>query len=159
MREPDIVGRGVRAWRLTSTEMTSYGALARWLVFCSWGHIAWNHWLVSVVHLRPLDLPGAKPAVKTYPEAEFEFSIMSIDPDRSPHPDPDGDGRFGLLVPPDVIHQFHGVSDRDAARITESAVRAIARGAMSPDQDFRGWWHRALDATVEHYRSGKHDEH
>jgi len=162
MREPEIEGRGVQAWRVKMAAPPACppdwtATIASWLVRCNWAHPAWQWWLVSVYHLRAIE--GVKPATKHYPEAEFEFMIAALDPSK-PHPDPDNPGGgYSFLQPIDVVHQFHGVSDRDAGRICEAAVRAIAAGSISPDQDYRRAWRESLDSTVQHYRSGAHVEH
>lgn len=150
-REPDITGRGVRAWKITDERPAARAGLGAWLVNCTWAHPAWSWWTVSVVHLR--DLEGVQPAVKKYPAAEFEFLVMALDPECIHSLDPDHPVGWKYLSPIDVVHQFHGVTDRVATQICEDAVRAIANGEMSPDQDFRRAWRENLDATVRHYRS------
>lgn len=163
MRPPDRTGNGVRAWKLVATQpprnVDHTATLGAWLINCTWAHPAWQWWFMGLVHLRPIQ-GQSKPAFRRYPEAEFEIVVWSIDPERCPAPDPDqyGDG-YPMLLPIDHEHQFHGVSDADAVRIADLFVRAIADGILSPDQDFRSVWRHHLDATVAHYRAGKHVVH
>jgi hypothetical protein len=152
MRTPDIEGRGVKAWRINWAARPDVpAAVAGWILHCTWAHPAWNHWLISVVHLR--DVEGAPPANRIYPEAAFEFMIAALDPACVNKIDPDRARGWRYLVPIDVCHQFHGVSDEDAARICDDAVRAIAAGRISPDGDYRTAWNQSIDATVRDYRT------
>jgi hypothetical protein len=159
-REPDAKGIAGRAWNLSGTSAKTpaqTASIAGWLVNVRGAHPMWEWWMVSVVHLRPIE--GAPPAQKKYPTAEYEFMIFSINPEKCPEPDPaKADDGYPHLVPIDVVEQFHGVSDKQAARICEDAVRAIVRGLISPDQDYRSAWNRAIQVTAEHFRSGAHVE-
>lgn len=160
MREPDVTGPFAKAWFFSNKDPKvpdHQACLGSWLLNMPGAHPFWSYWLVTCVHLR--DIPGVKPAHKKYPEAEFEFSIHSIDPERCPEPDPDKalEG-FPLLSPVDVVEHFHGLSDRDALRVAEAGINAMCHGRISPDQDFRAEWHRVITGTVEHFRQGGHPE-
>lgn len=158
MRDPDAQGPYGRAWLLQdkSGKPDYQASCGAWLVNCPSAHPFWHWWLVGTTGLR--DLPGVKPAVKQYPEAEYEFIIFSIDPQACPNPEPDDPKGYPHLTPIDVVEHFHGVSDHDAARICMSAVHAIVNGVLSPDQDYRSAWKASLEATVQHFRSGQHIE-
>lgn len=153
-REPDQQGPAGRAWLLKEDE-NRLATLAGWLVNCPKAHPAWQWWVVGSCHLR--DIEGLPTAKKRYPEAEFEFLIFTVDPVAHPEPDPEKP-RYRALEPLDVVEQFHGVSDRDAARICAAAVRAIVNGLLSPDQDARRDWRASIEKTVEHFKSGAHVE-
>jgi hypothetical protein len=160
MREPDLKGKAAKAWnlRLVRTRPDHEGCLAGWLVHAPYSHPIWPWKQISVIHLR--DIPGVKPAVKHYAEAEYEFSIVSINPEECPHPDPDevAEG-YPSLIPPDVIAQFDVKgSDHDAVRVCESAIRAIVNGVMVPDVDYRAVWKQAVEGTAKHFRTGAHIE-
>lgn len=160
--EPTISGVAGRAWKLSveSDKPDHDASIASWLVNVPGAHPFWSHWLVGMCSLR--DIPGVPPAKRSYPEAEFEFLIASIDPSEMPSPMPEvgkACGGFPLLSPFDVVFQFHGVIDADAGRICELAVRAMCDGRLSPDQDFRSAWEATLTKTVEHFRTGKHAVH
>jgi hypothetical protein len=135
-------------------------------------HPFWSWWAVACVHLR--DIEGAPPAKKHYPEAEYEFAIWSLDAGQPGSPktksgepwDPAKDEDVDhwaarTLHPPDVVKHFHlplttAVEERDAIarHITEKAVAAILAGAASPDSDYRSWWKKAIDNTIEHVLTG-----
>ena len=111
----------------------------------------WSYWMVAIVHLR--DIPGVPPARKSYADAEFEFLIATIDPEKAPNPDPDL-GPWPLLRPMDCVVHFHGVIDDQAAKLLELAVRDMVLSAESPDSDYREAWKRKIWATVEHMTTG-----
>lgn len=155
MRSPDLTGRG-SAWRISTAAVPQWSpTIDAWLVHVPGAHPFWSHWVISVVHLR--DVPGTPPAKKHYPEAEYEFLIGALDPDR-PLPDPDDPavGSVRVLMPIDVVEQFGGVSDEDAKTICEGAVRVVLDGSLSPDQDYRSHWKRLIKNTVEHIAVGGH---
>ena len=158
MADPTYTGPAGQAWLIPneSTDPSHQASLASWIVNVPGAHPFWAYWMVAVCHLRPL--PGVKPALKKYEEAEFEFLIATIDPELCPNPTPEYALSEGLrfLTPIDVAEQFHGVTDHDAIRVCEGAIRAILQGAMSPDQDYRSVWRDVIQKTVGHFRDGKH---
>jgi hypothetical protein len=117
-------------------------------------HPFWKWWMVAVIHLREID--GVPSANKQYPEAEYEFMILSIDPERNqPDPDKPFPQDVGYLQPPDCVVQFHGVTDEQAAEICQMSARAISMG-QSCDSDFRSWWESAIKNSVKHVRGEPH---
>lgn len=147
-REPDIVGAYGKAWRsrveLLPAEKAS---LATWIVERPGAHPAWSNWLVGLCHLRPMD--GVQPAVKRYPEAEFELLVMALDPGFPL--DVDDAATFHTMTPFDLVFQFHGLSDGEAVRFVERYhVRSIVDAGASPDSDFRSWWEGALAAALKY---------
>lgn len=173
MREPDLQGAAARAWRLRRTpearaaHEASFGypdaSLADWIVNGPY-HPFWSWWYVGLVHLR--EVPGAPPASKRYPEAEYEILCLSLNPKpedgRPDVPDIDkveaGDavgGLPGFLSPPDWVVQFHGVSDEQAIEVGEHVANAIVQG-RSCDSDFRSWWEAAIPNTVKHVLGEPH---
>ena len=154
MRKPDIEGRGVEAWRINWAARPDVpAAIAGWIVRCVWAHPAWSFWIVTVVHLRAVD--DAPPAVRMYPEAEFEFMIAALDPQCVRRIDPDRARGWRYLVPIDICYQFHGIVDEDAVLLCEDAVRAIAAGRISPDQAYRDAWQHAIDASILEYHAAR----
>lgn len=153
MREPDLKNLVNAAWRvdISKPERTEQIAtIASWLVTGPF-HPAWNYWCVIVCRLR--DIPGVKPANKQYPEAEYEFMIVSLNPEHQPDPDHPAT-TFQYLTPIDVVEQFHGLTDDQAKGLCELAARVIVDGRASPDQDWRAWWKKCIKNTVEHIRTG-----
>jgi hypothetical protein len=134
-------------------------------------HPFWSWWAVACAHLRPIR--GGEPPRKHYTEAEYEFAIWSLDtgweskgvpvPDRF-EPERDEDvtrWTRRILQPADVVKQFdlpltmpEAARDAMARRILEQAVDAIINGHASPDSDYRRWWKRAIDQSIEHELTG-----
>jgi len=138
MRTPDFIGPW-KAWRvaIASQNPPAEVCLAGYLLHCPGAHTFWSWWGLSIVHLR--DLPGMQPAVKLYPQAEYELIVYAIDPLKVPHPDPDKPP-FAMLTPLDVQEQFHGLSDTQVQEMGAVFAQAVALGHISPDQDFRRMW-------------------
>jgi hypothetical protein len=101
------------------------------------------------------EIPGVEPASKHYPQAEYEMTIYSVNPEEMPNPDPDRPP-FPHLLPLDVVEQFHGVTEAQVERLAVWCVRAVVDGVLSPDQDFRSEWRRTIQVTVQHLREGCH---
>jgi hypothetical protein len=158
-RDPDRTGPAGTAWLVKAPEGGPpdwQGSIAAWIVNQPGAHPFWRYWFVGVVHLR--DIPGVKPAKKRYPLAAYEFIILALDPEK-PLPEIDGHRNgnpMKMLMPPDVVLQFHGLDDKRAEELAGLAVAAIINGQMSPDQDYRGMWRAAIQSTIEHLQ-GKHE--
>lgn len=147
MKAPDKTGVGGReAWKVRSDRETTLNA---WIVRCPGLHAFWDKWLISVVHLR--HVPGTPPAEKQYPEAEYEFMILSCDPKHDPDVETP---EIRFLMPPDAIVQFHGMTDEQVTKLCDLAIDAILRGEAHPDSDFRSEWKSMIKATVEHFTTG-----
>lgn len=118
-------------------------------------HPWWQWWVVGVVHLR--DVEGVAEAKRAYSAAEYEFTILTVDPEESAAPDPDmvNEG-YSFLYPADVAEQFDGVSDSDAARIAYLGIQEIVSGRISPDEGFQPAWKKMLDETVKSFHAGLH---
>ena len=157
MREPTLSSPAGKAWLLESKSPVPdhQACLTAWLINVPRAHPFWQWWTVNMIHLR--DIPGVRPAHKQYASAEYEFMIAAINPEQCPNPDPDKvDEGYPFLHPLDVTEQFDGVSDAEAVRICEGAVRTILAGEISPDQDYRSWWHELIQNTVRHFKDGLH---
>jgi hypothetical protein len=165
MREPDKVG-AARAWKLDGAALKAAtdgveADVVTWIVNGPY-HPVWAWWQVGVITLD--DVPGFPPANKQYPEAEWEFSITSLQAgpgcdrktvDIDALERGDLDAVPGFLTPQDAVVHFHAVTREQAATICELAVNAIVAG-HSCDSDFRFWWKNAITKTVEHYVLGVH---
>lgn len=156
MREPDLSRDNRRAWKCdgAATEPAHAAHLVTYLVNFPGAHRGWEYWMVATVHLR--DIPGVRPANKSYPDAAYEFGIHTIDPEKHPGEiDPDR-GAWALLSPPDSIVQFHGVDDDQAAELCLLSVKLMIERGYSPDSDFRAFWKEAIWSTIEHMTVGHH---
>jgi hypothetical protein len=160
---PTFMGRGGTAWRLRLRPLGERGrpdfdgTVDGFIVRVPGAHVLWDHWMVSLIHLRPI--AGVKPAHLSESDVTHEFMIVALDPDQ-PLPALDVDATFTpkWLRPIDVMEQFAAADDAVAAQILEDAVRAMVDGVASPDQDWRAWWKRAIADTAQHYADGTHGD-
>lgn len=154
---PTKSGRAGKAWRMPLAEVGKRSVadwdatVAIFVVHAPGITVAWDHWSISVIHLRPI--PGVPDAAIRSEGATHEFVIAALDPGHIlPRVNAWSDWRF--LQPVDVVEQFKASTDAVADRILELAVDAIVRGVASPDQDWRPWWKAAIAQTAEYYDSG-----
>lgn len=146
-RAPDVEGPHARAWVTTLAEdhrPDQEATLSSYLVYFPASHPFWPTYLVAMIHLR--DMPGVPPANKDFPEAEYEFMIVALDPEGTPgHPLAVDDMQsFRHLTPINVRVQFNAASDDDARqRCTDAVTLICQQGAgIEPDDDarVRPWW-------------------
>lgn len=157
MRKADVTGaNGWQGWRVSLPETLSRpdqaATIGSWLLECPGAHAFWSRWGVSMIHLR--DIPGVKPAYIRVPGATHELMAFALNPEAKN--DPDDIDTWRLLTPADLEHQLVLPCDADAIEVLDLYVRRAMEGDVSPDSDFRQFWHKTLDATAQHYKEGKH---
>lgn len=154
VRKPDYLGTHGEGWDVPIDLVKWPAALYCGLIYAPQAHPFWQYHTLHVVHLRPL--PGQPPAKKRSPSMEYELAVLANNPEK-PRPDPDNAvGSFFYLEPPDLVEQFNGVTDEQAARIGRACVRACMDGTLIPDSDFRSVWSVTLYRTLQHIREGHH---
>lgn len=161
--EPTYKGIGGKAWRFVDPPANGDPRLdltigSSWLVFAPQAHMLWSWHAIMGVALR--DVEGFAPAKKSYPEAEFEIMVYALDPER-PAPDPRTwplPGGIAFLQPHDVVVQFDGVTDAQAAEIVDLCARSCTTGLLVPDSDYRQSWKDSITTTAQHYAAGLHDK-
>lgn len=162
LEPPTASGSGGQAWRI---RLPPVGQRARpdhdatvdaWIVRVPGAHVCWDHWALTVVHLR--SIAGVRAAHRHVPEATHEFLILALNPEKPLPPLDAAHAGFQIhwLTPIDVCMQFMARSDAVAAEILELAVTSIVDGHASPDQDWRPWWTRAIAETAQHFADGAH---
>lgn len=157
MRDPNTSGVAGRAWKVALdapwVKSAPNSTLVAWFLCVPSAHPFWSWYSISVIHLR--DMEGVKPAIRQYPEAEYELIVIALDPgpDRNNHVeyDPDGSEPTKLLMPPNHVIQFHGLSDEQAAELGDRLAMAVCRGLLNPDTDHRRAWTKAVQQLVERY--------
>lgn len=186
MRPPDLANAAgtIRAWhyeRVPGIGPADWDAgLTSWYIEANAGVLdpVFGGWYVGGVSLR--DIPGVRAAFRKYPNAQYELSCHTIDPNAGVTAElwerrttGATDDRVGfLLQPPDVVYQWHGTTDEGAVGVCESFVNAVVLGGLSPSRPAAGlsrtgmlflpgpaWafdadWEGRLAATVEHYATG-----
>lgn len=160
---PTFAGVAGRAWTVPLVPPDERpvpdwrGTVAAWIVDAPAAHPLWNFYCVCVIHLRVID--GVRPAIVRLEGATHELMILALDPGH-PVPALEAFGRcespLRWLSPIDVMEQFIVADDAQAEHLGELATRAIVDGLLSPDQDFRRAWARAIAHTASHLAEGGH---
>lgn len=119
--------------------------LAMWLLDCPLQSPAWDHYLISIVHLRPID-GQTKPAVIRVPHASHELLIvaLSVQPGET-KPTADDPTSWRPLTPINLAEQFEVPSDALAVHLLEAAIAAVLAGTL--------WAEPPLSGQVEPWRS------
>lgn len=95
-------------------------------------HPMWHDYLISIVHLRQVDdLPA--PALSNE-LSSHEISCFALNPEFNNQPLVNG---FQILVPPNLIFQFEGLTDEQAKEAFRLYLSALSNGRISPDTDYR----------------------
>lgn len=135
------------------------GTLGAWLMWLPGWSPAWDNFILSVVHLRPI--PGERPAIKKFPEATHELILAAIDPE---HP---ADWRnifkdCKYLTPLNVIQQFVVSSDANAVLVCEALAQFCIRGHLPIEpQGITGaldFWKKVTESTAKKVEAGEVDE-
>lgn len=129
---------------------------------------AWDKYMLAISSLA--EVPGLPPANLHYPGAEYELVVVALSPDYNPHID-DCD-TWVPMDPPNMVHQFHGVTREQAARMAQTLAWACVHGELltetqifvrpfgeaEPRMMLIGAavdrWHEAVEQLVEHEQTG-----
>jgi hypothetical protein len=171
-RPADIEGVRGKAWRIELPDVLRSidhsATLGQWLMEVPEmrAQLGWDWYMLAVISLA--DIPGqSKPATKRYPEAEYELLMLAVHPSHvRPVKTIESGQTVAFLHPPNLMEQFHGCTDEQAAELGAWAVRAmledrlpiepmigvVPRPGMSPLQmDFAGFtpmWRAAIEARL-----------
>lgn len=129
--------------------------LAAWLCFLPGQSPAWEHYMISVIHLRPVD--GQPPNRIDYPGAEHELILVALDSGHNPRAD--DEETLMPLTPINFEQQFDGVGDDGAVQLCELAAQALVRGVLPAEPDFqfqKDAWRDSMRKTIQHMKTGGH---
>lgn len=148
--QPSHTGQIGRAYRLPDeVAKQKETCLACYFLDLPQVHPIWPRYQLAVVHLR--DVPGLRPAVRWYPEAEYELAIYALNPGCSPRPD--DVGTWQQLQPANMVFQFHGTGGAGAAQLADEIAPLIVEGRLWVEtSDVRGErerWEAYLKRHVE----------
>ena len=170
MIAPAIVGPRGRAWRGEDFPKPAEpwrpdwdANCGMWLINVPGCHPFWSWWIVSAVHLRPIE--GVKPARLQRPTSTHELMILALNPECG-EPDPNdyhawvdrqrAEKRAHFMTPADLSHQVDAATDEMVTEVCRLLVKAFCDGGSGPDQDYRGLNAQLIDGTLAHMRDGKH---
>lgn len=135
-----------------------------WLLTGTW-HPIWPQFVLSVVHLRPVD--GHQPAQLHFPGATHELVVLALNPGEPPQThDIETLQRGGIaavggyLEPVDVVHQFTATDD-EMRELADLAAQGCVNGFLTPSTDdarsaLREQWLTACVRTLAHMRGEEH---
>lgn len=124
------------AVRCTIRPMTrdQEATLGAWLIHAPGQSPAWDDYLLMLVHLRPID--GAQPAMKQFPEAEHQITLLALDRRGRPRAaDPE---TWWPLWPLNGEVQFGGASDAEAQHALMLLALAICQGQLRAEAPHAG---------------------
>lgn len=130
--------------------------VASWFLHCPGQAIFWNDYLLSTIHLRPID-GDPRPAEIRWPGSTHELILLALDPDE--HPSPADPSTWEPLMPPNFCEQFEVPSDEAAADLVARAARAVVDGLLPAEPPLSGQvepWRTAIIRTSAHLRGEEH---
>lgn len=132
------------------------GTVSAWLLHCPGQSPAWDRYVMSIVHLRPI--PDTPPPEVRVPHATHELYLFACDP-RDGHPTPDDPETWRPLIPLNLALQLQLPDDEAASALLESAVRYAIAGQAWVEPPFPGYvepWMTVLLKTAAHARGEVH---
>lgn len=140
-----LESRGKNVWNIQGIDQHP-ACLRGAILYRPDAHPAWSYYFVSIAHLRQVD--SLPPPHLMFADATHELMILVCDP--KVEPNPRQLLHMKIMQPPNLVHQFCGLSDPQAEFVFKTFLSALADGRMSPDSDFRLAQMDALDALRIH---------
>lgn len=151
---PFVTGPHGTAWKVPMGQYEDRTMSSVWIVHSPQSCPPFHWKLVSCVVLDPdrwVD-HGREPNV-WWEGCTHEIVTFSLDPTRS-LPDLDALDEPALMVPPDDVVQFDGMTDEQAEQVLEIAVSAVCYGTAYPCDCTRRRWNRFLVVAAEQVKMG-----
>lgn len=129
--------------------------VATWWLHCPGQSPGWDTYLLSVVHLRPID--GAHEAVINVAGASHEVVLAALNPALGPVPN-DND-TWQRLTPLNVVEQVQLPDDDTARELAALTARGVVDGTLWAEPPLSGQrepWHTSLIKTCAHLRGEVH---
>ena len=129
--------------------------LAGWFLNCPGQSPAWEHYLLSIIHLRPIE--GVKPAVVNVPGATHEILMVALDPGKNPKPEDSYSWSF--LRPTNLMEQVQLPDDESAVDLLHDCVVAVLDGRLWAEPMLSGQvepWRTVLVKAAAHIRGEEH---
>lgn len=105
--------------------------LKAWLMYLPGQHPFWSHYMLGVIHLRPIE--GGRPVHKYAPDAEHEIIMCALDPQSKPDAN-----NINSLIPLHPINysiQFAGLSDEKVVDTAGLLVTNFVGGGFMAEPD------------------------
>lgn len=159
LRPPDLTGPAGTAWKVQVSPNPMRGTtdVARFVLHLPRVTPFWAWYVITVVHLRPMD--GAPPAIVLVEGATHEVLVLAIDPNAGAPGDgwdlDDTTKAPRWLSPLECVRQVTGLVDEGAVELAASLAHAAVDGLYVPDSDRRLPQEAMIDQLAAHLR-GEH---
>lgn len=148
------------------SSLESSATVACWFLRCPLQSPAWDCYVLSVVHLRPIEGSKNQPVIEV-PHASHQLMLYALERGRvgssvareHADPSPDDIGTWRMLVPINVCQQFEVESDHRAGLLAEMAARAVSAGVLWAEPPLSGQvepWLTTIIQTSAHLRGEEH---
>lgn len=130
--------------------------VACWWLDCPGQSPAWRHYLLAVVHLRPIEGQEHAPVV-TVPGSTHELMVVALDPDRGPNPE--DTETWGYLRPTNVVEQLELPDDDAASQLAHLSAQAVVDGVLWAEPPLSGQvepWRTSMIQSAAHLRGEDH---
>lgn len=130
-------------------------AVGVWFLHCPGQSPAWDRYLLSVIHLRPVK--GAPPAHLAFPGASHEVVLFALDPRGNPRPEMPAS--WEPLTPWNVSEQVELPDDEAARVLGAKAATAVVHGMLPAEPALSGArepWRTSMIRTSAHLRGEEH---
>lgn len=117
-------------------------SLSTWFLRCPGQSIAWDAYLLSVIHLRPITGEMHPPVIRV-PHATHEVMLIALDPRLKP--DPVRPRTWRHLTPVNLEEQVELPDDAEAVTLLRLCARQVVDGYL--------WAEPPLSAQVEPWRT------
>jgi hypothetical protein len=127
-----------------------------WFLDCPRQSVGWDHFLLSVVHLRTIY--GAPPAYRSSPGTTHEVLLVALLREVDPKATDPSSWKF--IQPINLSHQVRLPSDDEARELGRMSAVAVVEGRLWAEPPLSGQtepWASMLEATAAHLR-GEHTE-
>ena len=129
--------------------------LGMWFLSCPGQSPAWDKYLLSIIHLRPID--GVPDADISVPNATHEVLLIALNPDRNPTALDMSSWQH--LTPANLVEQIELPNDEDAKDLLKKCATAVVNGMLWAEPPLSGQkepWRTVLIKTAAHYRGEEH---
>ena len=133
-----LVREDTKIWEVTLKNEDPLYTVGSWIVWAPWIHPMWQHYVVSVVHLRPM--PGP-PVEFQFKGATHEFMVLCVSPDVVFIPEElVGGSMIDCMLPPSIVQQFVTSTDAEALELCGRAMKLFFYEGVSIDSDNQETW-------------------
>lgn len=111
------------------------GSIGTWFIDAPGQSIAWQRYLLSCVHLRPI-AGESRPVQLKFPGATHELVMAALDPETKP--DPLKPETMRILHPLNLCEQIIVGNDAQASEILALCARCVAEGKLWAEPPLSG---------------------